>query len=92
VGTIQLANFVNPAGLEAIGDNLFRETTASGTPQVGTAGLDGLGSLKQGSLENSNVSVVEEMVNMITTQRAYEMNSKVISTADQMLQYLGQTL
>lgn len=92
VGNIQLANFVNPAGLEAIGDNLFRETAASGTPQVGTAGLDGLGSLKQGSLENSNVSVVEEMVNMITTQRAYEMNSKVIATADQMLQYLGQTL
>lgn len=92
IGTIQLADFINPAGLEAIGGNLFRETQASGTPTVGTAGLDGLGTMEQGVLENSNVSVVEELVNLITTQRAYEMNTKVISAADQMLQFVGQTL
>jgi flagellar basal-body rod protein FlgG len=88
LGNIQTVNFINPAGLEAIGDNLFLETASSGNPQQGTPGLDGLGNLKQGALEASNVDVVEELVNMITTQRAYEMNSKVLSTADQMLQFI----
>lgn len=92
IGTIQLVNFINPAGLEAIGGNLLRETQASGTPTSGTPGLDGLGSVEQGVLENSNVSVVEELVNLITTQRAYEMNTKVISASDQMLQFVSQTL
>ncbi len=92
IGNLQLADFINPAGLEAIGGNLFRETQASGTATVGTAGLDGLGSLEQGVLEGSNVSVVEELVNLITTQRAYEMNTKVIAASDQMLQFVGQTL
>jgi flagellar basal-body rod protein FlgG len=92
VGTFQLADFVNPAGLEATGQNLFLETTASGAAQVGTPGLDGLGMTVQGALEGSNVNVVEELVNMIETQRAYEMNSKAISTSDQMLEYLNQTL
>lgn len=92
VGNIQTADFVNPAGLQAIGNNLFLETGSSGAPQVGTPGLTGLGTVLQNTLENSNVSVVEEMVNMITTQRAYEMNSKVISTADQMLSFITQNL
>lgn len=92
VGNIQTADFVNPAGLQAIGNNLFLETAASGAPQVGTPGLTGLGVMLQNTLENSNVSVVEELVNMITTQRAYEMNSKVISTADQMLSFITQNL
>lgn len=92
IGTIELVNFINPAGLEAIGGNLVRETQASGTPTTGTPGLDGLGTVEQGVLENSNVSVVEELVNLITTQRAYEMNTKVISAADQMLQFVSQTL
>lgn len=92
IGTLQLADFINPAGLEAIGGNLFRETQASGTPTLGTAGLDGLGTLEQGVLESSNVSVVEELVNLITTQRAYEMNTKVISASDQMLQFVAQSL
>jgi flagellar basal-body rod protein FlgG len=89
VGTIQLADFVNPAGLQPRGDNLYLETASSGAPQTGTAGLNGLGSLDQNALEASNVNVVEEMVNMIETQRAYEMNSKAISTADQMLQFIS---
>ena len=92
VGNIQITDFVNPAGLEAIGNNLFLETAASGAPQDGTPGLNGLGTVLQNTLENSNVSVVEELVNMITTQRAYEMNSKVISTADQMLSFITQQL
>lgn len=92
LGTLTITDFVNPAGLQAIGSNLFLETAASGTPITGTPGNQGLGSLEQGSLENSNVDVVEELVNMITTQRTYEMNSKVISTADQMLQYISQNL
>ena len=90
IGNIQTADFINPAGLQAIGNNLFLETGASGAPQVGTPGLTGLGTVLQNTLENSNVSVVEEMVNMITTQRAYEMNSKAISTSDQMLAKLSQ--
>jgi flagellar basal-body rod protein FlgG len=92
IGEIQLVDFINPAGLDPIGNNLFLETAASGTPQTGTPGLDGLGTLVQGSLESSNVNVVEELVNMIETQRAYEMNSKAIGTADEMLQYVSQTL
>ena len=92
VGSITIADFINPAGLQAKGDNLYLETAASGTPQTGTPGLNGTGSLQQGALEASNVNVVEEMVNMIETQRAYEMNSKAIATADQMLQYIGQNL
>ncbi|MFT5691415.1 MAG: flagellar basal-body rod protein FlgG [Oceanicoccus sp.] len=92
LGTLQVTNFVNPTGLQAVGSNLFVETAASGSPQAGTPGSQGLGSIEQGALENSNVDVVEELVNMITTQRTYEMNSKVISTADQMLQFVSQNL
>lgn len=92
VGTLTLADFVNPAGLQAMGQNLFVESTSSGTPQVGNPGTNGLGTLAQGFLESSNVNVVEELVNMIETQRAYEMNSKAISTTDQMLQNLSQQL
>lgn len=92
LGVVQTADFINPAGLQAIGGNLFLETASSGAPQVGNPGENGLGTVLQNTLENSNVSVVEELVNMITTQRAYEMNSKVISTADQMLQYISQNL
>lgn len=92
LGTLQVTNFVNPTGLQAIGTNLYLETAASGSPQQGTPGSQGLGSIEQGALENSNVDVVEELVNMITTQRTYEMNSKVISTADQMLQFISQNL
>ncbi len=87
VGNIQLADFINPTGLQPIGNNLFLESAASGSPQTGTPGLDGLGTLVQNSLEGSNVNTVEELVNMIEAQRAYEMNSKAISTIDQMLQY-----
>lgn len=87
-GTLQLSDFVNPTGLQPIGENLFVESGASGAPQTGTPGLGGLGSLVQGSLETSNVNVVKEMVDMIEAQRSYEINSKAISTADQMLQYL----
>lgn len=92
IGAIQLADFPNPAGLEPIGDNQFLESGASGAPLIGTPGLAGLGGLIQGALETSNVNTVEEMVNMIETQRAYEMNSKAISTADQMLQTLNREL
>ncbi len=92
LGNITTVDFVNPQGLESIGNNLFRETNASGNPLEGTPGLAGLGTLEQGMLEASNVEVVEELVNMITTQRAYEMNSKVVSTSDQMLQYITQNL
>jgi flagellar basal-body rod protein FlgG len=92
IGAIQLADFINPAGLEPIGDNQYRESGASGAPQIGTPALTGLGSLVQGALETSNVNTVEEMVNMIETQRAYEMNSKAIASADQMLQTLNQRL
>jgi len=92
IGNLQTADFINPAGLQAVGNNLFLETAASGAPQVGTPGLAGFGTTLQNTLETSNVSTVEEMVNMITTQRAYEMNSKVISTADQMLSFVTQNL
>jgi flagellar basal-body rod protein FlgG len=92
IGNITLAQFINPTGLEAIGDNLYRESLASGAPQIDTPGQNGSGTLIQGSLESSNVNVVEELVNMIETQRAYEMNSKAISTVDNMLSYVSQTL
>ena len=90
VGQIQLASFVNPAGLDPHGQNLFVETTASGTATLGAAGTNGTGTLKQGFVETSNVNVVEELVAMIQTQRAYEINSKAIQTSDQMLARLGQ--
>jgi flagellar basal-body rod protein FlgG len=92
LGNLQLVDFVNPAGLQAMGSNLFVETAASGNPIAGIPGENGLGQVMQGMLEGSNVDIVEEMVNMITTQRAYEMNSKVVSTADQMLQFITQNL
>lgn len=90
IGQLQLASFVNPAGLEPKGQNLYAETAASGTPTAGTPGTNGMGQLQQGFVETSNVNVVEELVSMIQTQRAYELNSKAISTSDQMLQKLGQ--
>ena len=92
VGNLQLVDFVNPAGLQPRGENLLVESAASGTAQAGTPGLNGLGTLTQGAVEGSNVNVVEEMVNMIETQRAYEMNTKAIQTADQMLQYLSNNV
>ncbi|MEQ1439351.1 flagellar basal-body rod protein FlgG [Fontimonas sp. SYSU GA230001] len=92
VGSLTIADFINPAGLQANGENLFSETAASGAPQTGAPGQSGLGRLLQGSLESSNVNVVEELVNMIETQRAYEMNSKAISTTDQMLAYVSNNL
>ncbi|MCF7971126.1 MAG: flagellar basal-body rod protein FlgG [Methylococcaceae bacterium] len=92
VGQIETASFVNPSGLEPIGENLFRESVASGSPTIGSPGQNELGTLHQGSLETSNVNVVEELVNMIETQRAYEMNSKAISTTDEMLSYVTQQL
>jgi len=90
VGNIHLANFINPAGLQPLGQNLYLETAASGTPQSGTPGTNGLGQLSQGYVETSNVNVVEELVSMIQAQRAYEINSKAIQTSDQMLQRLAQ--
>ncbi|NII09209.1 flagellar basal-body rod protein FlgG [Oleiagrimonas sp. C23AA] len=89
IGTIQLADFVNPEGLQPIGDNLYQETASSGAPQLGQPGLNGLGTLEQGSLESSNVNVVAEMVNMIETQRTYEMNSKAVAAVDNMLQFIN---
>lgn len=86
IGNIDIASFVNPAGLKAIGKNLFIQTPSSGQAQVGRPGLSGMGYLAQGQLETSNVNIVDEMVNMITAQRAYETNSKVIQASDQMLQ------
>lgn len=90
IGQIQLATFVNPAGLDPRGQNLFTETAASGTPIVGQPGINGAGELSQGYVETSNVNVVEELVAMIQTQRAYEINSKAIQTSDQMLARLTQ--
>jgi flagellar basal-body rod protein FlgG len=90
IGQIQLATFVNPAGLQAFGQNLFLETVASGTPTVNTPGSGGAGLLNQGYVETSNVNVVEELVSMIQTQRAYEINSRAIQVSDQMLQRLSQ--
>jgi flagellar hook-basal body protein len=90
LGTIELATFINNSGLIAIGRNLFRETEASGTATLGTPGTNGIGTLLQGSVENSNVNLVEELTHMITAQRAFEINSKVISTSDQMMQTANQ--
>jgi flagellar basal-body rod protein FlgG len=90
VGTLQLATFINPAGLQSVGENLYIETASSGTPNVTNPGADGAGVLNQGYVETSNVNVVEELVNMIQTQRAYEINSKSVQTSDQMLQRLTQ--
>ncbi|CAM3630536.1 flagellar basal-body rod protein FlgG [Paracidovorax anthurii] len=90
IGTLGMASFINSAGLEPIGQNLFKESAASGQPQQGTPGTNGLGIIRQGFLETSNVNVVEELVSMIQTQRAYEMNSKAIQTSDQMLAKLAQ--
>lgn len=90
VGQLTLATFINPAGLEAQGGNLFAETASSGAPQAGTPGTGGAGQIYQGFVEASNVNVVEELVNMIQTQRAYEINSKAVQTSDQMLQTLSQ--
>ncbi|MFC0402605.1 flagellar basal-body rod protein FlgG [Paraburkholderia rhizosphaerae] len=90
IGTIQLATFINPAGLDSIGQNLAQETQSSGAPNVGQPSLNGIGSLQQGFVETSNVNVVQELVNMIQTQRAYEINSKAVTTSDQMLQTLSQ--
>ena len=87
---IELANFVNPAGLEPLGNNLYRETVASGGPVTGAPLTNSLGEIRHKSLENSNINVVEELVTMIQTQRAYEMNSKAITTSDQMLAKLSQ--
>ena len=92
LGQIQLARFANPAGLQSMGQNLMKETPASGTPQVLKPGQTGAGTLMQGTLEASNVNVVEEMVNMIETQRAYEINSKAISAVDGMLKFLNQNV
>ena len=92
LGQIELATFMNAAGLSAIGGNLLVESAASGTPQVGVAGLEGRGSIRSGSLETSNVNVVEELVDMIETQRAYEVNSKMIKATDEMLQYVNQNM
>lgn len=90
VGQIQVATFVNPAGLEPLGGNLYAESAASGQPNAAAPGSNGHGQLRQGFIEGSNVNVVEELVSMIATQRAYEMNAKAIQTSDQMLQKLGQ--
>jgi flagellar basal-body rod protein FlgG len=92
IGQIQTARFINPAGLSPIGNNILKESAASGTPQVGAANADGRGAIRQGALEQSNVNVVEELVDMIETQRAYEVNSKMISATDDMLKYVNQQL
>ncbi|BAV64674.1 flagellar basal-body rod protein FlgG [Sphingobium cloacae] len=92
LGQVELASFMNASGLQPIGGNLLLETAASGTPQVGVAGLDGRGQIRSGNLETSNVNVVEELVDMIETQRAYEVNSKMIKATDEMLQYVNQQL
>lgn len=92
IGTIQLTDFINPAGLQPMGQNLFLETVASGPAQIDNPGNSGLGTFLQGSLEASNVNVVEELVNMIQAQRSYEITAKGIQTVDNMLQYLTQTV
>lgn len=90
VGQIVISDFINPGGLEPLGQNMYSETAVSGAPVQGNPGLEGLGIIVQGALETSNVNVTEELVNLIETQRVYEMNSKVISTVDQMLNYINQ--
>ncbi|MHB9018265.1 MAG: flagellar basal-body rod protein FlgG [Burkholderiales bacterium] len=90
IGSIQLATFINPAGLQSNGGNIFAETSSSGSPSTNTPGMNGAGTVNQGYVETSNVNVAEELVNMIQTQRAYEINSKAITTSDQMMQSLDQ--
>ncbi|MES2963563.1 MAG: flagellar basal-body rod protein FlgG [Bdellovibrionota bacterium] len=90
IGQLELVNFVNPAGLKALGKNVFVPSAASGLPQQGQPGLNGFGQIASQQLEGSNVNIVDEMVNMITAQRSYETNSKVIQASDQMLQYMNQ--
>ncbi len=90
IGQLTMSSFINPAGLEPVGQNLFKESAASGAPQQGQPGTNGLGIIKQGFVENSNVNVVEELINMIQTQRAYDLNSKAVQTSDQMLSRLSQ--
>lgn len=92
LGRLTLSAFINPAGLEPMGENLFLESAASGPPQQGNPGENGLGRIRQGSLEASNVSAVQELVDMIETQRAYEINSKVISASDEMMRYVNQAV
>jgi flagellar basal-body rod protein FlgG len=92
LGRITLTDFINPAGLQPRGGNLYAETAASGPPQPGTPGLSGMGTLVQGALESSNVNIVEELVSMIETQRTYEMNSKAVSAADEMLRFINNQL
>ena len=92
VGTLQLANFINPAGLQSIGGNLYLQTGSSGSPNTGQPTLNGLGAVQQHYLESSNVNVVSALVDMISTQRAYEINSKAVQTSDQMLQYVEQNI
>ncbi|MEW4466451.1 flagellar basal-body rod protein FlgG [Parasphingorhabdus sp. JC815] len=92
LGRIELASFTNPAGLLSVGNNILTETAASGAPLVGEAGTEGRGAIRQGALEGSNVNIVEELVNMIETQRAYEVNSKMISATDEMLQFVNQQI
>jgi len=92
IGQLQVARFINPSGLQSLGQNLMKETPASGAPQVLAPGQGGAGAIMQGSLEASNVNVVEEMVNMIETQRAYEINSKAISAVDGMLRFVNERL
>lgn len=92
IGNLQLVDFINPAGLQAMGENAFLESAASGSPQISTPGQQGIGSLIQGSLESSNVNVVEELVRMIETQRAYEMNARSVETVNKMLEFVTQVL
>ena len=92
VGQINITDFINPVGLQPIGQNLYVETAVSGAPVQGVPGLEGIGTIAQGSLETSNVNVTEELVNLIESQRLYEMNSKVISAVDQMLGQVIQQL
>jgi len=92
IGQMNLASFINPAGLEPVGQNLYKETAVSGAPLESVPGVDGIGTVRQGMLETSNVNVTEELVNLIEAQRGYEMNSKVISSVDQMLSYVNQQL
>ena len=90
LGNIQLVKFMNPGGLKALGDNLYAETSESGTPVIGTPGADGFGQINQGYLEASNVDIVQEMVSMISAQRAYEINSKTVQTVQDMMQMANQ--
>ncbi|CSA05184.1 FlgG [Vibrio cholerae] len=92
LGQITTVDFINPGGLEPVGQNLYLPTGASGEPQEGVPGLDGLGDIRQSMLETSNVNVTEELVNMIEAQRVYEMNSKVISAVDKMMSFVNQQL